>query len=195
MKLFWKRSEYEIVWHTYVELMLILKSKPTLEIEKIYKIDWFNLYFLVIVFVIIESWIIKSRFQLSKINCDMFNIEKLIENISKSDFYSKNLIYSKDNQKMFIEELSGFIYDNLLLYYDKFTYNDIDYKPNDIDKQKRIKLIGKWINKALNNKTIVKEAYSFVFPLSEHFYNYSKIGEETTFKDIVIKYLNNIYEK
>lgn len=195
MLFFWKETEYEIMWQTYIEMMLILKSNPTVEIEKIGKMDWFNLYFLTLVFAIIESWIISSRFQISKIKCHMFDVEKLIEHISKSNFFSKNLIYWKDNQTTFVEELSEFIYDNLLIFYDKFTNNDIDYNPSDIEKQTRKKLIIKWINKALNNKAIPSKAYSLVYSLSEHFYRYSQFGEKTNFKDFVIKYLNNIYER
>lgn len=195
MLFFWKKSEYEIMWQTYVEIMLILKSKPTLEIEKICKIDWFNLYFLTLIFAIIESWIIHSKYQISKIKCNMFDVEKLVKDIFQSDFYSKKLYYSKDNQEKYVEELSEFIYDNLLLFYDKFTYNDIDYIPTEKEKQTRKKLISKWINTAFNNKLIPTDAHSFVNSISDRFYRYSQFGEKTNLKDFVIKYLENIYEK
>jgi len=120
MKFFWKQSEYEIMGQTYIEIMGALNSKSTIEIEKIVEIDWYNVYFLSIIYAIIESWIIKSRFQLSKIKCSIFDTTDLVNHIYDSDFYKKDLYYSQDDNTQFIEEISKFIYENLLLYYDRF---------------------------------------------------------------------------
>lgn len=191
MLFFKKSSEYEIMGQTYVEFTVILNSKSTIEIEKIIEIEWYNVYFLSIIYSILESGIIKSRFQLSKIKCSHFDITKLVNDIYNSDFYKKNLYYSKENHTQFIDEISVFIYENLLIYYDKYTENNVDYIPSEADKNKRIQLIKKWVEKAYSNP-FPSEAIWFVTKLTKSFYDYTQFREEKLLKDLIIKYLENI---
>ncbi len=191
MLFFKKPSEYEIMGQTYIEFTVILNSKSTIEIEKIIEIEWYNVYFLSMIYAIIESGIIKSRFQLSKIKCNLFDITKLVNDIYNSDFYKKNLYYSKDNHTQFIDEISIFIYENLLIYYDRYTENNADYVPSDADKSKRIQLIKKWVEKAYSNP-FPSDAIWFVTKLTKRFYDYTQFREEKLLKDLLIKYLENI---
>lgn len=194
MLFFWKESEYEIMWQTYIEIMWVLKGKSTIEIEKINEMEWFNLYFLSIIYSIIESWIINSKFKISKVNCEIFDVNEIVNQIYNSDFYKKNLQYSTSNHNQYIEELSTFLYENLLIYYDRFIEKNKDYIPTSIEKSKKIKLIKKWIERAFK-KPLDSKAISFVTNLSESFYKYSKFREEKLLKDLVIKFLENIYDK
>lgn len=194
MLFFWKPTEYEIMGQTYVEIMFVLNSKSTIEIEKIIEIEWYNVYFLSMIYAIVESWIIKSRFQLSKIKCNLFDVVDLVNKIYNSDFYNKNLHFTKENNVKFMEELSSFIYENLLLYYDKYLEKNTNYLPSDANKSKRIQLIKKWVEKAYNG-VFPADAIWFVTKLTDNFYDYTQFREEKILKDLVIKYLENINQK
>lgn len=194
MWLFWKQSEYEIMWQTFIEIMSVIRGKWTIELEKINEMQWFNIYFMSIIYSIIESWIINSKYKLSKVNCEIFDVSDLVNNIHNSDFYNKNLVYTLENQKQYIDEISIFLYENLLIYYDRFIENNKDYIPSSAEKTKRIKLIKKWVEKSFKNQLDPK-AISFVTNISENFYKYSKFREEKSIKDLVTKFLENIYDK
>ncbi|MDD2870962.1 MAG: hypothetical protein PHS49_03145 [Candidatus Gracilibacteria bacterium] len=194
MLFFGKPTEYEIMGQTYVEIMFVLNSKSTIEIEKIIEIEGYNVYFLSMIYAIVESGIIKSRFQLSKIKCNLFDVVDLVNKIYNSDFYNKNLHFTKENNVKFMEELSSFIYENLLLYYDKYLEKNTNYLPSDANKSKRIQLIKKGVEKAYNG-VFPADAIGFVTKLTDNFYDYTQFREEKILKDLVIKYLENINQK